>query len=353
MYAAFASLEWKLIGDRRMAVGLSLLSPSTPFRRDSCRSLPPHTVAHLLTVIIRITDITKMASHLINPAKTVFFCCDIQAKFRESTGLFVVIGPRVELALPRQTDELTCSLLARWHRERHLWLEQRHPYGRQDDPVRKGQLALARLIDGRQSSSSELTFSALHLPAEPVLRLSTSLFLSPNKTQTVRNPLSHPSYVARFDLSFLPPTPTSALGPTDPALTPSLSALPAHLNLGVHSKTKFSMALPSTLPLLAERQIEHVVLFGIETHICVLQTALELLSGEGLGGRKVQVHVLADGVSSCNKEEIPIALAVSDHAHLEPRVRVADTVGDVRCLALGSSRRGRHDFGVASLPASA
>lgn len=232
-------------------------------------------------------------------------------------------------------------------------MEQRYSYGRQDDSVRKGLFASGHRTDRRQSSSSALTLSPLHLPAEPVLRLSTSPFSSPNRTQTVRHPLSHPLYLTRFDSSLLPPTPGSALGPTDPALTPSLSALPAHLNLGVHSKTKFSMALPSTLPLLAERQIEHVVLFGIETHICVLQTALELLSGEGLGGRKVQVHVLADGVSSCNKEEIPIALAVSDRAHLEPRVRVADTVGDVRCLALGSSRRGRHDFGVASLPASA
>ena len=42
---------------------------------------------------------------------------------------------------------------------------------------------------------------------------------------------------------------------------------------------------------------------GIESHICVTQTALDLLHE----GHKV--YVIADGVSSCNKEEVPIALA--------------------------------------------
>jgi hypothetical protein len=42
--------------------------------------------------------------------------------------------------------------------------------------------------------------------------------------------------------------------------------------------------------------------FTSQSHVCVLQTALQLIS-LGYG-----VHVLADGVSSCNKEEVPIAL---------------------------------------------
>lgn len=45
-----------------------------------------------------------------------------------------------------------------------------------------------------------------------------------------------------------------------------------------------------------------IVIVGIETHICVTQTTLDLLRE----GHKV--YILADGVSSCNKEEVGIAL---------------------------------------------
>ena len=40
-----------------------------------------------------------------------------------------------------------------------------------------------------------------------------------------------------------------------------------------------------------------------QSHICILQSALDLVE------RGYDVHVLADGVSSCNKEEIPFAFA--------------------------------------------
>ena len=45
-----------------------------------------------------------------------------------------------------------------------------------------------------------------------------------------------------------------------------------------------------------------MILVGIESHICVTQTTLDLLE------RGHKVYILADGVSSCNKEEVPIAL---------------------------------------------
>jgi nicotinamidase-related amidase len=47
----------------------------------------------------------------------------------------------------------------------------------------------------------------------------------------------------------------------------------------------------------------NVAIVGIESHVCVLQTTLDLLrSGH-------RVYIISDGVSSANKEEIPIAIA--------------------------------------------
>ena len=46
-----------------------------------------------------------------------------------------------------------------------------------------------------------------------------------------------------------------------------------------------------------------MILVGIETHICVTQTTLDLLQ---LGHR---VYIIVDGVSSCNEGERGIALA--------------------------------------------
>lgn len=45
-----------------------------------------------------------------------------------------------------------------------------------------------------------------------------------------------------------------------------------------------------------------------QSHVCVLQTTLELLAD------KMKVYVLADGVSSCNRQEVPIALDRLRHA---------------------------------------
>ncbi|KAI8882458.1 Isochorismatase hydrolase [Backusella circina FSU 941] len=68
-------------------------------------------------------------------------------------------------------------------------------------------------------------------------------------------------------------------------------------------KTKFSMYLPEVSELLKKKNIKSVLLLGIESHVCVLQTALELLENE------YDVHVIADGVSSQNYPEIDIAIA--------------------------------------------
>lgn len=65
-------------------------------------------------------------------------------------------------------------------------------------------------------------------------------------------------------------------------------------------KSLFSMCLPEVLEKLPPKSC--VAIVGIESHICVTQTTLDLLHH----GHKV--YVLADGVSSCNAEEVPIAL---------------------------------------------
>ena len=80
-------------------------------------------------------------------------------------------------------------------------------------------------------------------------------------------------------------------------------------------KTAFSMMVPELTTQLTKQssaspaqagkphQPVSAIIVGIETHICVTQTALDLLSM----GHKV--YVLADGVSSCNAGERNIALA--------------------------------------------
>lgn len=61
------------------------------------------------------------------------------------------------------------------------------------------------------------------------------------------------------------------------------------------------MHIPEIMSRLGDGPRE-IIVVGIEAHICVLQTTLDLVrSGH-------HVYVLADGVSSCNKEEVPIAL---------------------------------------------
>lgn len=113
---------------------------------------------------------------------------------------------------------------------------------------------------------------------------------------------------------------SAALGKTDDRL--NLASL-GPLHLGTVEKTLFSMATPEFLSVLNKRPLKSLVLMGIEvrhsltilfsgligcpekyhqSHVCVLQSTLDLLE------HGYDVHVLADGVSSCNKEEVPWAL---------------------------------------------
>lgn len=75
----------------------------------------------------------------------------------------------------------------------------------------------------------------------------------------------------------------------------------------IEDKTRFSMWTPAVQRHFSQQQQQdtgksEIVLVGIESHICITQTTLDLLA-EGH-----TVYVLADGVSSCNPQEVPLAL---------------------------------------------
>lgn len=74
--------------------------------------------------------------------------------------------------------------------------------------------------------------------------------------------------------------------------------------VGVFPKTKFSMVIPEVENFLNGPEgkcIDVVILFGIEAHVCIEQTALDLIS---LG--KV-VHIVADATSSRSQEDRMLA----------------------------------------------
>ncbi|KAF8631186.1 hypothetical protein AX15_002520 [Amanita polypyramis BW_CC] len=95
----------------------------------------------------------------------------------------------------------------------------------------------------------------------------------------------------------------NALGPIDPAV--DLSSL-GPLLIGNYDKTSFSMLTPSVKSVLQSRpRVKSIVIFGIESHICVLQSVLSLVSLP----HPYSVYVIADGVSSCNRFEVPVSIA--------------------------------------------
>ncbi|KAG6035195.1 hypothetical protein E4U41_006220 [Claviceps citrina] len=121
----------------------------------------------------------------------------------------------------------------------------------------------------------------------------------------------------------------SKLGPTVAALTPLLPAAPL-------DKTKFSMLTPQLAGLLPPRS--RVALVGIEAHICITQTALDLRDGGHVP------YVIADAVSSCNGGEVRIAL---DRLRAEPGVVVTSSESWMyECVGDASSPAFRSLIGV-------
>ena len=70
----------------------------------------------------------------------------------------------------------------------------------------------------------------------------------------------------------------------------------------VFEKRKFSMLTPELDPVFTVLERPSVVLFGIEAHVCILQTCLDLLD------RGIDVHLVCDGISSQRKYDRAVAL---------------------------------------------
>ncbi|KAJ0170209.1 hypothetical protein K1T71_014137 [Dendrolimus kikuchii] len=72
----------------------------------------------------------------------------------------------------------------------------------------------------------------------------------------------------------------------------------------VYEKTKFSMYTPELQDKIKKDvpDLGSVVLFGIEAHVCIEQTVIDLLNQD------ITVHVLADGVSSRSLMDRGLAL---------------------------------------------
>jgi len=87
------------------------------------------------------------------------------------------------------------------------------------------------------------------------------------------------------------------LGSTVPAIREVLGAVKPL------AKMSFSCCGDQTLmETLRDDRVEQVILAGIESHVCVMQTALDLLS------REFQVHVLVDAISSRSEVDEQTAL---------------------------------------------
>ncbi|XP_047474898.1 isochorismatase domain-containing protein 2-like [Penaeus chinensis] len=66
----------------------------------------------------------------------------------------------------------------------------------------------------------------------------------------------------------------------------------AENDVPVFDKTKFSMCLPPIQEIIKNKEIKSVILCGIEAHVCVQQTALDLIESG------MDVHVVVDACSS-------------------------------------------------------
>ncbi|CAG7940762.1 unnamed protein product [Penicillium olsonii] len=119
----------------------------------------------------------------------------------------------------------------------------------------------------------------------------SKLISTTDKMLRAANTLNMPVYITTQS--------RAKLGPTVSELSPQLTGPNIRADI---DKTLFSMVTPEIEKLLPASPLD-VIIVGIETHICVTQTTLDLLE------RGHRVYVVVDGVSSMNHEERGIALA--------------------------------------------
>lgn len=76
--------------------------------------------------------------------------------------------------------------------------------------------------------------------------------------------------------------------------------------VGTYPKTQFSMCIPEVLKEIDKiTDLTCAVLFGIETHACIEQTAITLRA------KGLNIHVIADACTSRSIEDRLLALEVS------------------------------------------
>lgn len=80
------------------------------------------------------------------------------------------------------------------------------------------------------------------------------------------------------------------------------------INAPIYEKTCFSMCASDILSDLEKRNIQEIILCGIEAHVCIYQTTLDLLN------RGYTVHVVADAVSSRSMTDRMVALKTLQQA---------------------------------------
>ncbi|RMJ27918.1 isochorismatase [Aspergillus sp. HF37] len=131
-------------------------------------------------------------------------------------------------------------------------------------------------------------------------KLSSSLVNTTTKLLKAAGPLNIPIYVTTQSRAKLGDT----VAELHPYTSPSTNSANVRANI---DKTFFSMITPEIDAQLPSPRGENgpldAIIVGIESHICVTQTTLDLLE------RGHRVYVIVDGVSSINPEERGVALA--------------------------------------------